>query len=99
MTALQASTSYGVGISTFVTSPRLRLHHRHVITAQVEPSDKSVEIMRKFSEQYARKSGTYFCVDKGVTSVVIKVFFIYFLWIDYFVFFSLISLKFVLSKL
>ncbi|KAF5958867.1 hypothetical protein HYC85_006092 [Camellia sinensis] len=73
MTALQASTSYGVGISTFVTSPRLRLHHRHVITAQVEPSDKSVEIMRKFSEQYARKSGTYFCVDKGVTSVVIKV--------------------------
>ncbi|KAL7190423.1 hypothetical protein ACSBR2_022658 [Camellia fascicularis] len=72
MTALQASTSYGVGISTFVISPRLRLHHRHVITAQVEPSDKSVEIMRKFSEQYARKSGTYFCVDKGVTSVVIK---------------------------
>lgn len=38
-----------------------------------EPSEKSVEIMRKFSEQYARKSGTYFCVDKGVTSVVIKV--------------------------
>lgn len=30
--------------------------------------------MRKFSEQYARKSGTYFCVDKGVTSVVIKVY-------------------------
>ncbi|CAL5325756.1 unnamed protein product [Camellia sinensis] len=39
---------------------------------RLEPSDKSVEIMRKFSEQYARKSGTYFCVDKGVTSVVIK---------------------------
>ncbi|KAJ3677463.1 hypothetical protein LUZ60_003187 [Juncus effusus] len=38
----------------------------------VEPTDKSVEIMRKFSEQYARKSGTYFCVDKGVTAVVIK---------------------------
>lgn len=33
-----------------------------------------MEIMRKFSEQYARKSGTYFCVDKGVTSVVIKVY-------------------------
>lgn len=29
--------------------------------------------MRKFSEQYARKSGTYFCADKGVTAVVIKV--------------------------
>ncbi|MBA0857343.1 hypothetical protein Goshw_010882, partial [Gossypium schwendimanii] len=38
----------------------------------VEPSEKSVEIMRKFSEQYARRSGTYFCMDKGVTSVVIK---------------------------
>lgn len=40
----------------------------------VEPTEKSIEVMRKFSEQYARKSGTYFCVDKGVTSVVIKVF-------------------------
>ena len=39
-----------------------------------EPTEKSVEIMRKFSEQYARRSGTYFCVDKSVTSVVIKVF-------------------------
>lgn len=28
--------------------------------------------MRKFSEQYARRSDTYFCVDKAVTSVVIK---------------------------
>ena len=35
--------------------------------------DKSLELMRKFSEQYARRSGTYFCVDKGVTAVVIKV--------------------------
>lgn len=47
------------------------------ICSPVEPSDKSVEIMRKFSEQYARKSGTYFCVDKGVTSVVIKVLLFY----------------------
>ncbi|KAG2276139.1 hypothetical protein Bca52824_058694 [Brassica carinata] len=35
-------------------------------------SEKSVEIMKKFSEQYARFSGTYLCVDKGVTSVVVK---------------------------
>lgn len=48
----------------------------------VEPSQKSVEIMRKFSEQYARRSGTYFCVDKGVTSVVIKV--LYLIKIDLF---------------
>lgn len=33
---------------------------------------KSLEAMRKFSEQYARRSDTYFCVDKGVTAVVIK---------------------------
>ncbi|XP_058186892.1 ferredoxin-thioredoxin reductase catalytic chain, chloroplastic [Rhododendron vialii] len=72
MTALQASTSYGVGISSVAASPRPRLRRRRVILANVEPSEKSVEIMRKFSEQYARKSGTYFCVDKGVTSVVIK---------------------------
>jgi ferredoxin-thioredoxin reductase catalytic subunit len=38
-----------------------------------EPSDKSLEVMRKFSEQYARKSDTFFCVDKGVTAVVVKV--------------------------
>ncbi|KAH0858563.1 hypothetical protein HID58_086824 [Brassica napus] len=36
-------------------------------------SEKSVEIMKKFSEQYARFSGTYLCVDKGVTSVVVKI--------------------------
>lgn len=35
--------------------------------------DKNLEIMRKFSEQYAKKSGTYFCVDKSVTAVVVKV--------------------------
>ncbi|VVB09337.1 unnamed protein product [Arabis nemorensis] len=45
---------------------------QNFISAISEPSEKSVEIMRKFSEQYARRSGTYFCVDKGVTSVVIK---------------------------
>lgn len=45
-----------------------------LFVCSAEPSDQSVEIMRKFSEQYARRSGTYFCVDKSVTSVVIKVF-------------------------
>jgi ferredoxin-thioredoxin reductase catalytic chain len=29
--------------------------------------------MRKFSEQYARRSNTFFCADKTVTAVVIKV--------------------------
>jgi membrane-bound inhibitor of C-type lysozyme len=48
-------------------------YRNNVLVLSVEPSDKSIEIMRKFSEQYARKSGTYFCSDKGVTAVVIKV--------------------------
>lgn len=43
-----------------------------------EPSEKSLEVMRKFSEQYARKSDTFFCVDKGVTAVVVKVCFTFF---------------------
>ncbi|KAK6155156.1 hypothetical protein DH2020_009404 [Rehmannia glutinosa] len=73
MRTLQASTSYSIGISS-VGPPAPPTRHRHGIVAQgvVEPTEKSVEIMRKFSEQYARKSSTYFCVDKGVTSVVIK---------------------------
>ncbi|XP_022862934.1 ferredoxin-thioredoxin reductase catalytic chain, chloroplastic [Olea europaea var. sylvestris] len=73
MKALQASTSYNVGFGISAAAPPPRpSRHRHVILAQVEPTEKSVEIMRKFSEQYARRSGTYFCVEKGVTSVVIK---------------------------
>ncbi|KAL3833207.1 hypothetical protein ACJIZ3_007943 [Penstemon smallii] len=74
MKALQASTSYsvGFGISSVAPPPIPSHHHRHLIVAKVEPTEKSVEVMRKFSEQYARRSGTYFCVDKGVTSVVIK---------------------------
>ncbi|XP_019161586.1 PREDICTED: ferredoxin-thioredoxin reductase catalytic chain, chloroplastic-like [Ipomoea nil] len=77
MSALRASTSYsiGFGISTFSAPPTRSsssTHRRHVTFASAEPSEKSVEIMRKFSEQYARKSGTYFCMDKGVTAVVIK---------------------------
>jgi ferredoxin-thioredoxin reductase catalytic chain len=32
----------------------------------------SLEIMRKFSEVYAQRTGTFFCVDLSVTSVVIE---------------------------
>lgn len=35
-------------------------------------SDKSLEAMRKFSEQYAKRTDTYFCVDPSVTAVVIE---------------------------
>ncbi|KAH7847885.1 hypothetical protein Vadar_031279 [Vaccinium darrowii] len=41
MRSLQASTSYGIGISSVVTPPQPRLRHRRVVLAKVEPSDKS----------------------------------------------------------
>ncbi|XP_039024398.1 ferredoxin-thioredoxin reductase catalytic chain, chloroplastic-like isoform X1 [Hibiscus syriacus] len=68
---LQASSFKFGGISPILSLPKTS-PRRFVIRAKVEPSEKSVEVMRKFSEQYARRSGTYFCMDKGVTSVVIK---------------------------
>lgn len=35
-------------------------------------STQSLEFMRKFSETYAQRTGTFFCVDKSVTAVVIE---------------------------
>ncbi|NDJ25519.1 ferredoxin--nitrite reductase [Nostoc sp. B(2019)] len=35
-------------------------------------SDKSLEAMRHFSEQYAKRTGTYFCAEPSVTAVVIE---------------------------
>lgn len=35
-------------------------------------SQKSLEAMKKFAEQYAKRTGTYFCVDPSVTAVVIE---------------------------
>mmetsp|Transcript_21731 Transcript_21731/g.37040 ORF Transcript_21731/g.37040 Transcript_21731/m.37040 type:complete len:152 (-) Transcript_21731:710-1165(-) len=63
--------------------PVQRAHRRvHAMTSlkPTEPAEsaepatesKSLEVMRKFSEQYAKRSGTYFCVDKSVTAVVIQ---------------------------
>lgn len=37
-----------------------------------QATDKSLEAMRHFSEQYAKRTGTYFCADLGVTAVVIE---------------------------
>ena len=33
---------------------------------------ENFEAMRKFSEAYAKKTGTYFCIDISVTAVVIE---------------------------
>lgn len=35
-------------------------------------SDKMLEAMRHFSEQYAKRTDTYFCSDLSVTAVVIE---------------------------
>ena len=35
-------------------------------------SDKNLEAMKNFSETYAKRTGTYFCVDPSVTAVVIE---------------------------
>ena len=37
-----------------------------------EPTAESLEVIRKFAETYAQRTGTYFCSDPGVTSVVLK---------------------------
>nr|UAD84110.1 ferredoxin thioreductase subunit b [Gracilaria changii] len=38
----------------------------------VKSFDKSLEAMRKFSEAYAKRTGTFFCSDASVTAVVIE---------------------------
>lgn len=34
--------------------------------------DKTLEAMKSFAEQYAKRSGTYFCAEPSVTAVVIE---------------------------
>ena len=43
-------------------------------TAKSDPTqkDKSLESMRKFAAQYAKRTDTYFCSDLSVTAVVIE---------------------------
>nr|YP_009390176.1 ferredoxin--nitrite reductase [Sheathia arcuata]ART65530.1 ferredoxin--nitrite reductase [Sheathia arcuata] len=38
----------------------------------MQPTLSSLEAMRKFSETYANRTGTFFCIDSTVTSVVIE---------------------------
>ena len=35
------------------------------------PASESLEVIRKFAETYAQRTGTYFCSDPGVTAVVL----------------------------
>lgn len=38
----------------------------------LKSSEKSLEAMRNFSEQYAKRTGTFFCSEPSVTAVVIE---------------------------
>ena len=35
-------------------------------------TDNSLEVIRRFAETYAERTGTYFCSDPGVTAVVLE---------------------------
>jgi ferredoxin-thioredoxin reductase catalytic chain len=39
--------------------------------AAASPTSDSLEVIRKFAETYAQRTGTYFCSDPGVTAVVL----------------------------
>lgn len=39
---------------------------------KINKISSSLEAMRKFAEIYAEKTGTFFCIDASVTSVVIE---------------------------
>lgn len=41
-------------------------------TADLEKNDKTLEAMKNFAEQYAKRTNTYFCSDLSVTAVVIE---------------------------
>lgn len=41
-------------------------------TTPKQASEKVLDDMRHFSEKYAKNTGTFFCVDPGVTAVVIE---------------------------
>mmetsp|Transcript_11641 Transcript_11641/g.24353 ORF Transcript_11641/g.24353 Transcript_11641/m.24353 type:complete len:159 (-) Transcript_11641:270-746(-) len=70
----QLHSSFSKNASKHALKPRVVRRRNVVVRAEGGdgPSDKSMEIMRKFSEQYAKGSGTYFCMDLSVTAVVIK---------------------------
>lgn len=65
-----------VGVPAFAVSNKANRARRGSVAVRAEEKahvdSRSLEGMRKFSEQYARRTGTYFCMDKSVTSVVIK---------------------------
>nr|BBI37336.1 ferredoxin-thioredoxin reductase beta subunit [Palmaria palmata] len=43
-----------------------------MISPEQKPTSTSLEAMRKFSETYAKRTGTFFCIDSTVTAVVVE---------------------------
>ena len=43
-----------------------------MLSKKTNQESSSLEAMRKFAEAYAKRTGTVFCVDSSVTSVVIE---------------------------
>ena len=41
-------------------------------TTSTGGTDNSLEVIRRFAETYAQRTGTYFCSDPGVTAVVLE---------------------------
>ena len=64
-TALPATDSSGAP-STDAAQP-----DAEILDATPKAAD-SLEVIRKFAETYAKRTGTYFCSDPGVTAVVLE---------------------------
>lgn len=41
-------------------------------TTNNQATKKNLELMRNFAQSYAKRTGTYFCADLGVTAVVLE---------------------------
>lgn len=68
----ESATSRRCPIFPIDRHPSMTLTPRPIPSPIYTASEKNLEVMRKFSEQYAKGSGTYFCMDKSVTAVVIQ---------------------------
>lgn len=42
------------------------------LTKPSQATEKNLELMRNFAMSYAKRTGTYFCSDLGVTAVVLE---------------------------
>ena len=47
-------------------------HSPMTLSKPTQATDKNLELMRNFAQSYAKRTGTYFCADLGVTSVVLE---------------------------